>query len=166
MGPTSDLGPVDPQFQFPDGKLVSAKAIIAAVTAAEQAVQANPESFPIHASLLSGVDALMVQGARAAMARSGELLREALRSQPDRTETEVEELFTSVQQKLIETSTSHAAAFGSADAKAAGLPVTVLDPMGEQWQLLWRLWTKYFVTAQRWFEGVQASKCLCDRLGF
>lgn len=31
MGPTSDLGPVDPQFQLGENDLVSAKAIIAAV---------------------------------------------------------------------------------------------------------------------------------------
>ena len=43
MGPTSDLGPVDPQFQLSDGSLASASAIIAAVDRAEDRIQQSPE---------------------------------------------------------------------------------------------------------------------------
>ena len=34
MGPTSDLGPIDPQFPLADGSLAAGKAIIAAVEVA------------------------------------------------------------------------------------------------------------------------------------
>lgn len=163
MGPTSDLGPVDPQLQFPDGTLTSAKSIIAAVEAAEAAVQRAPESFPIHAALLAKVDALMVQNARSALARSNELVKEALRSNPDREEAKVEEIALALQEKLIDTATSHAAVFGPEDAHAAGLPVTRLDPASDQWRLLWRLWVKYFATGMRWYEASRSSKALGPR---
>jgi hypothetical protein len=61
MGPTSDLGPVDPQFQLPDGSLAPAKDIIAAVDAATEKVQQAPDMYPIHAALLTDVTALMVR---------------------------------------------------------------------------------------------------------
>lgn len=62
MGPTSDLGPVDPQFQNPSGPgLYSAKDLIAAVEAAERAVTNNPDTYALHASLLADVNALMVR---------------------------------------------------------------------------------------------------------
>jgi hypothetical protein len=163
MGPTSDLGPVDPQLQFPDGRLQSAKSIIAAVEAAEEAVKATPESYPIHASLLANVDALLVQNARAAMDRSAELMREALRSHPGRNDDEVQEIAAALHEVLIQTANSHAAIFGPSDAAKAGLPVLALDPTGDQWSRLWRLWAKYFVTGNRWYEGVRSSKDLGER---
>ena len=67
MGPTSDLGPIDPQFPI-GSDLVSAKDIIASVQAAEVAIQANPETYTLHAALLADVTALMVQQARSALA--------------------------------------------------------------------------------------------------
>lgn len=160
MGPTSDLGPVDPQFQMPNGSLVSAKSIIAAVKSAEEAVQRNPESFPIHASLLAGVDALMLEAAKAAMSRGGELVQDALTSNPDRSADEATTIAERLREQLIDTPSSHAAIFGAADAAAVGLPVLPLDPAASQWQLLWRLWTKYLVTGERWYEGMRSSKSL------
>lgn len=81
MGPTSDLGPVDPQFQLADGRsLVAAKDIIAAVAAAEAAIATNPDTYPLHASLLSDVSGLMVQQARSTIDRSSDLVLEALKS--------------------------------------------------------------------------------------
>ena len=53
MGPSSDLGPIDPQFMFPSGELVSAKDIIAAVDDAAARVQDAPNTYPIYASLLA-----------------------------------------------------------------------------------------------------------------
>ena len=49
MGPTSDLGPVDPQFLRPNGSLAAARAIIAAVEEAERRIQQNPTTYPLHA---------------------------------------------------------------------------------------------------------------------
>ena len=90
MGPTSDLGPIDPQFQISPGPLlVSAKDIIAAVSAAEVAIQANPSTYPLHAALLADVTGLMVQQARSALARSEDIMREALASHPGRTKDEI-----------------------------------------------------------------------------
>jgi ClpP class serine protease len=42
MGPASDLGPIDPQFQFPDGSLVAAKDVIAAVDDATKEGPSRP----------------------------------------------------------------------------------------------------------------------------
>lgn len=78
-GPTSDLGPIDPQFMLPGGSsLAAAKAIIAAVEEAERRVQQNPQTCPLHASLLGDITALMVQQARDALERTDGQLREAL----------------------------------------------------------------------------------------
>ena len=70
MGPTSDLGPVDPQFLLADGTLGAARAIIAAVEDAEKRIQANPQTYPLHAALLADTSAMMVQQARDALART------------------------------------------------------------------------------------------------
>ena len=47
MGPTSDLGPIDPQFQLSgNSTLVAGKTIIDAVEDAEDRIQKNPETYP------------------------------------------------------------------------------------------------------------------------
>ncbi len=157
MGPTSDLGPVDPQFQMKDGSLASAKDIIAAVEAAEVAVQQRPDTYPLHAAMLSDMTELMVQQARSALERTGDLMIEALRSNPDRSDDEVNSLREALEKPLITLPKSHAAIFSGRDAAAAGLPVVEADPGGEQWQAIWRLWTKYFALDSRVYEGARAS---------
>ncbi len=77
MAPFSDLGPVDPQFW--DGEtLIAAKDIIAAVDDAVKNVLAEPATAPIYDRLLSNLDAIMLQEARAALDSSYALLRAAL----------------------------------------------------------------------------------------
>jgi hypothetical protein len=161
MGPTSDMGPIDPQMQF-DGSanLVSAKDIIAALDAAEAAVQANPESYPLHAALLSDVTALMIQQARSALARSEDLMHEALKSNPDRTEEEVLQLCAALKEPLIDVPKSHGAILGEEDAIKLGLPITFADPSSDQWKLLWRLWMKYWSNGHRIYEGSSVSKAI------
>jgi ClpP class serine protease len=160
MGPTSDLGPVDPQFRMAKGELVSAKGIIAAVDDAEQRVQAKPETFPLHASLLSDVTSIMVQQAREELARTDELLLEALRSCPDRDADTVQELAAKLHDPLVEEKSSHGAIFSAEDAAELGLPVVQVDPSSRQWQLLWRLYTKYLALGPRHiiYEGRKASQ--------
>jgi len=159
MGPTSDLGPVDPQFPDPSGQgLFAAKDLIAAVESAEAAIAANPDSYPLYASLFADVNAVMVQQARSAMARTGDLVREALISNPDRTAEDVERISKALNEQLVELPRDHGAVFGAEDAERAGLPVVRADPTGRQWRLIWRLWTKYFVLDRPVYEGRYASK--------
>jgi hypothetical protein len=161
MGPTSDLGPVDPQFPQQDGSLISAKDIIAAVDDAAAKVQAAPATYPIYAALLGEVSALKVQQARSALARSADLVEEALRSNPDRIEKEVKELKARLKAPLIEAKQSHAAIFGAKDAAKAGLPVIEVDPSSDQWKMIWRLWAKYYALMPvRVYEGERASKMI------
>lgn len=161
MGPTSDLGPVDPQFQLPDGSLAGAKDIIAAVDHATTEVQSRPETYPIHAALLGDITALMVQQARSALARTSDLVEEALKSNPERKAEEIDQLKAKLRTPLIELPKSHAAIFGADDAETAGLPVLKADPAGEQWQLIWRLWAKYYALGPpRVYEGLSASKVM------
>lgn len=146
MGPTSDLGPIDPQFRLrrEDGwDLVAAKDVVAAADAAMEAVTHSPDTFPLHASLLADVNALMVQSARTAILRSDDLLREALESNPDRGPAEVAALSTALHGPLIVDPRSHAAPFGAAAVAAAGLPGLPCDPASRQWQMIWRLYAKY-----------------------
>ena len=122
--------------------MTSAKDIIAAVEDATQRVQNSPNTYALYASLLSDVTALMVQQARSALDRTEVQLEEALKSNPDRKTDQVEELKESLRLPLITAPKSHAAIFGAAEAKQAGLPVVEANPAGESWQMLWRLWTK------------------------
>jgi hypothetical protein len=120
MGPTSDLGPVDPQFRVEgiDG-LVSAKDIIAAVRSAEEAVQERPETYPLHASLLSNVTALMVQQARSAMERADQVAVQALRSNPTRSLEDAQNLWEHLKDPLAIQPADHSAVFDADDATAA-----------------------------------------------
>ncbi len=160
MGPTSDLGPVDPQFRHPTNPgLYSAKDLIAAVEAADEAIAANPESYPLHASLLADVTAIMVQQARSALERTDDLVREALSSHPGRSSDDVERIAAALKEKLIDLPQNHGAVFNAADAQAAGLPVEEADPDSEQWRIVWQLWTKYFqLLPASIYEGRLASQ--------
>ena len=157
LGPTSDLGPVDPQFQLPNGQLAAAKAIIAAVEEAERRIQKNPETYALHASLLSDISALMVQQARDALARAGDQLREALAC-ASRCDSEVEKLAQTLHAPLIGETQSHRAIISTQDTITFGLPVQEADPAEPQWQAIWRLWAKYTVlNAASVYEGRHAS---------
>lgn len=158
MSATSDLGPIDSQFPHGDELvLVSAKDIIAAVDDAAQKVQDAPNTFPIYASLLADVNALMVQQARSSLARNQDQLEEALKSNPDRSDDEVRKLKDTLIELLIDRPRSHSALFSAQDAINAGLPVKYADPRGEQWQMIWRLWTKYYALGTSIYEGERAS---------
>ena len=159
MGPTSDLGPVDPQFLLPNGSLAAARAIIAAVEDAERRIQQNPTTYPLHASLLSDITAIMVQQARDAMERTEDLVEEALACVDSRSQEDVEALSSELKDHLISKQTDHSAIVSADDARKCGLPVRAADPGSEQWRSIWRLWTKYLVLrAEYVYEGELASQ--------
>jgi hypothetical protein len=159
MGPTSDLGPVDPQFPMRDRPgLYSAKDLIAAVQHAEEALARNPDSYPLHVSLLADFTGVMVQEARSALARSGDLVKEALRSNPARDEAGVERLAGELRKKLIDLPQDHGAVFGPSDAEECGLPIVHAAPQSEQWQAIWAIWVRYFELDAYVCEGRLASQ--------
>ena len=162
MGPTSDLGPVDPQFRDPTRPgLYSAKDLIAAVEAAETAIAGNPDTYALHASLLADVTAIMVQQARSALERTDDLVREALGSCPGRSKTEVRKIAAALKKKLIDLPQNHGAVFNAADAQGAGLPVQEVDPDSDQWRIVWQLWTKYCqIGLASIYEGQLASQII------
>ena len=158
MGPTSDLGPVDPQFQLANGSLAAGKSIIAAVEEAERRIQENPQTYPLHSALLSDITALMVQQARDSLARTGDLLKEALASVSDRSEADVNALAAKLHDRLVGATQVHGAAISADVAIDLGLPVEKADPASQQWQAVWQMWTKYAVlNAARVYEGQNAS---------
>jgi len=159
MSATSDLGPVDPQFQLGQS-LVAAKDIIAAVEDASAAVARAPETYPIHASLLADVNALLVQQARSAIGRTGELLRQALASNPTRSAEDVARLAAALETELVQRSQSHGAIFGAGEAEAAGLPVDARDPYDQQWRELWQIFTRYFTLGLSVYEARRASQVI------
>ena len=158
MGPTSDLGPIDPQFRLPSGAFASAKAIIAAVEDAEQRIQANPETYPLHASLLNDITALLVQQAKDAIARTDDQMNEALVCVDGRDETETAALASKLREPLIQNPQSHGTAISARDAKMLGLPVEEIKASEAHWQSIWRLWAKYAaLNAGAIYEGQTAS---------
>jgi len=157
MGPTSDLGPVDPQIPLRDGTWAPAKAIVAAVGDAEDRIRNNPATYPLHAALLSDITGVLVQLARDALGRTDDQLREAL-AVPGRDPDEVDELAQALQDPLIGETKSHDATVSARDAESYGLPVREADPRSEQWRGIWRLWTRYAVlNVAQIYEGVRAS---------
>lgn len=152
MGPVSDLGPIDPQFRIA-GEFVPAKDIIAAVERAAEAVRETPEAYPFHAALLGNVSAIMVESAHRAMERTESQLREALLANPDRDEAATDKLAEQLRGPLIQGSQSHTALFGLTEARGTALPVRALDPAGDQWRLVWRLWTRYAALGVTAYEG-------------
>jgi hypothetical protein len=162
MGPAGDLGPIDPQLRPSEDshRTVAAKDIVAAVEDATEAVQANPNTFPIYADLLSNVSAIMLQQARAAIERTDTLLDLALRANADRDDAEVERLKTVLKEALIDRADYHGQLFGFEEAKKAGLPVEQPDPSGHQWKSIWKLWTRYYslpLDHVHVYEGARAS---------
>lgn len=158
MGPASDLGPVDPQFQHPKGMLYSGKDLLKAVESAEAAIAKNADVYTLHASLLADFSAVMVEQARSAIGRTSELVREALASNPDRAEADVDTVAAALDTRLIDKPQYHGAVFGVADAEALGLPTIRAEITSEQWKLLWRLWAKYFYLDAYVAEGRYASQ--------
>lgn len=168
MGPTSDLGPIDPQFQIPGkGGLVAAKDIVSAVDDGIDKVQAAPDTYPLVASLLSDVDLVMYQQAQSALQHTSRLLSTAISANPHRTTEEIKELFQRMEGPLVEDPKHHGAVFGLVEAQTAGLPARHLEPDSDQWRIVWRLWTKYFVLRSRArsgflriYEGEYASQII------
>ncbi len=100
----------------------------------------------------------MVQQARDALERTGDLIKEALASAPTRGEDQVQALAQRLHRVLIEETKSHSTTISARDAINFGLPVEEADPASNRWQALWRLWTKYAVlNATRIYEGQTAS---------
>jgi hypothetical protein len=98
----------------------------------------------------------MVQQARSALSRSGDIMREALKSNPDRSDEQVAAMCEALREPLIDIPKSHGAILGEDDAKEIGLPIERADPSGTQWQTIWRLWMKY------WSLGLE-SRRVCWR---
>lgn len=160
MAPFSDLGPVDAQIWTGQG-FTSAKDLIAAVDDAAANVLAVPGSYPFYVSLLEDITAIMTQEARSAQGRSHALLTEALRSNPDQPPDIIESLVENLRGPLIDQPQSHAALFSADDALRAGLPVKLAIMDGQQWRMVWQLWTMYFALSPiRIYEGRRASHIL------
>ncbi len=146
MGPTSDLGPIDPQVFVGERGYVSAKEIIAAVEGALADVLDRPSTHPLHAALLGngGVDATVYEFAKLALGGTTDVARQAIASNPDRSAAEVAALVARVEPSLIAGSRLHSAVVGAAEAREAGLPVVELGLCAYWWRDIWEIWTRYF----------------------
>lgn len=144
MAPFSDLGPVDPQFPV-GNNLVGSKEIVAAVNTAEERVAQQPNSYPLYSGLLADVNMLMVEQAKAAITRTEVLIDEALQCRTEAaTDDDRAKLVHDLRGPLIDDLTDHSATVGPKLAQKIGLPVEVADLDGEEWKLVWELWTRYF----------------------
>ena len=159
MGPTGDLGPIDPQLLMKDGSRAAAKAIVAAADRAEQIVRHRPEDLALQALLLQDLNALKIQQARDALSRADSLLREALESRNGSSAEEVDELAPRLKHLLIDEPPTHGAVIPANTARDHGMPVSVINPNSPQWRSVWRLWTRYYALAADYvFEGSFASR--------
>ena len=78
-----------------------------------------------------------------------DLIEAALSSNPDLEVDQLDNLARSLKKESIITDPKvHSAIFGAREAATAGLPVLEPHTSGKQWQIIWRLWTKYFTLMQ------------------
>lgn len=165
MGPTSDLGPIDPQVLVPGRGYVSAKDLIAAYDSALHMVAESPNTAAFHAGLLGGIDATTVQFARSALDRTGDIARQAIESNDHFSADQVNDLCKTIQGPLIDSPKMHGAVVGAREAEQAGLTVEKLGMHDEQWKLIQKIWTRYFVISPihslQAYEGARASQVAC-----
>lgn len=165
IGPSGDLGPVDPQVSI-ERSLVSAKEIVSAVDDAEARIKNAPDTFPLFAALLADVNLVMVQQAHNALRRSEGLVREALSCRTGRSDDEIEQLTSQLKAPLIDDPVSHSAVVSAEYAAKLGLPAEAADVRSPQWRLIWDLWTRYYTLGcfpageTAVYEGKQASHLL------
>lgn len=162
MGPTSDLGPIDPQVMVPGRGFVSAKDLIAAYDLALEMVSSSPDTAQLQAVLLGGIDATTVQFGRSALERTSDIARQAISSNPHREPSNIEELCESIRGPLIDDPKVHGAVVGAREATDAGIEIEHLSISDEQWKYIQKIWTRYFVLApvdrQQVYEGLRASQ--------
>jgi hypothetical protein len=142
MAPSSDLGPIDPQFRM-GGSLFGAKELEAAVQSADQRVQAAPDTYPLYSGLLADVTMLMLETARSSMRRSYSLMEDAVECVLDDPEAR-SQLIQRLKGPLLDEAQGHLTTIGPNAAQTLGLPVEIADTDSEQWQIIWALWTRYF----------------------
>jgi hypothetical protein len=158
LGPTSDLGPIDPQMMIGD-RWFAAKEIIMAVEQAEAAVKEERSLTALWASLLAQVTALDVQAAKSELARTAPMIRQALsyRTTPLSAE-EGEALVGALVAALQEEPTTHGASLGPTELRDLHLPVVSVDPNSWEWECVWRLWALYWVQIRGpIYESAEAS---------
>lgn len=145
LGPTSDLGPIDPQMQIGDN-WYSAKSITSAIHQAEQAVSGDRALTPLWASLLAQVTALDYQAAKAELGRTNTMVKQAIGY---RTNPPAGNEFDRMAEKLVdglqEAPTSHATTMGPQELRNMGLPVVEMNPCSWEWECIWRLWIFYWI---------------------
>ncbi|MGQ0775166.1 MAG: hypothetical protein ACT4NY_12225 [Pseudonocardiales bacterium] len=161
MGPTSDLGQIDPQILLTDRGFVSARDLIEAVSSALGDVATRPETYPVHAAMLAGIDSTAVQRARSALDGMDELVEQAIGSNPDRSRPDIKKLRTKLSRLIVARYKTYSAVIGSSEARRAGLPVRELEADDLWWQEIWHLWTRYYALGPihllSAYEGTQAS---------
>ena len=145
LGPTSDLGPVDPQM-FLGGRWIQAKNILRAVDQAEGAVRGDGALAGLWAALLADVSAIDAQEAKSALDRTAPMIRQVIgyRSDPP-TPDQAETFVTALVEALQEQNHSHGHTLGAEELVEMNLPIVKLDPNSWEWECIWRLWTLYKV---------------------
>ena len=140
MSSLSALGPIDPQLYLQGrNKPIPAKAIKSIANEINQKVLANNELFELLLSLLADIDATVIQNARDAVKRTAELGPELirLRKYPPPKKAINRTI------KKLQDPASHSAAIGYDRATIMGIPTEYIDPKSNEWDVLWRLHTKY-----------------------
>ena len=143
MGPTSDLGPIDPQVWLEDYGYKPAKTIVAAFEYAETAARDARSIATFHSSALENRSAYDAQEARESLSHSHRLLQQALGNNPRRNEEDISVLTERLAPLLVTEPKVHEASISAEDMSQAGLPVTALNPLSDQWQDIWNLWSHY-----------------------
>lgn len=158
MGPTSDLGPVDPQIGTQDAEYFGAKTIVHAFDRAEQAAVRAGEVASFHAQALANQTAYLAQAAREAIEHTDVLLRQALASSRERDASEVNVLAERLATALVTEPRSHGAVVSASDAHELGLPIVELDPDSTHWQMIWEIRAQYqAVPHSQIFESADLS---------
>ncbi len=146
MSDASALGPIDPQIHMPHKhQYVAAKQILGIVDDLERRIQNHPKATGLYGALLTGIDGIAYQKAKAAIKQTEEFVTDMLKlrmkapTKPKALKKAASQIAKDLQSQAI-----HSANIGYTEARAAGIPTEHVStlPSG-QWELLWELHTMY-----------------------
>lgn len=142
-GPTSDLGPIDPQMWLEHYGRKPAKTILGAFERAESAAAADGVLASFHAMVLENRSAFEAQEARESLSHAKLELEQSLANCPGRCREDILQMTDRLQEILIDVPQVHEASISPEELNEAGLPIVQLRPQDQTWIDIWELWSMY-----------------------
>lgn len=157
-GPTSDLGPIDPQLWLEHYGRKPAKTVLEAFRRAEAAAATEGVLASFHAMTLENRSAFEAQEARESLDHATLQLEQSLANCPSRKREEISDLTMHLERVLIQAPQVHEASIYPEELLEAGLPIVRLSHQDQQWIDIWAIWIMYTqVSENQVYESTDVS---------